>query len=139
MIQIDTIQRLDDEIVEALSDYALEELAKAGDFANTLLHRSSKIWRFALDDKPFAIVGVVRPSMMGTARLWFLLYRKVTLAHLRHIREGMRVVLSEFPRVETAIEQDYEKGKRFARFCGFRPVEREEELFGSTYRVYEAT
>lgn len=137
MIQIDELRSLDSEI-DQLSEYALLELARAGDVANAVLHASSKIWKFSWNDKPFAIVGVVRPSMMGTARLWFLLYRDVKLAHLRHVREGMRIVLGEFARVETAIENGYDKGRRFAKWCGFRPMEREEEILGNAYRVYEA-
>lgn len=137
MIQIETLTSIDGEIDE-LSEYALLELARAGDTANVVLHASSKIWKFSWDDKPFAIVGVVRPSMMGAARLWFLLYRDIKLSHLRHVKEGMRVVLGEFSRVETAIENGYDKGKRFAKWCGFRPVAREEEILGNSYQVYEA-
>lgn len=137
MIQNEEITSLDEEI-DHLSEYALLELARAGDAANTVLHSSSKIWKMSWNGKPFCIVGVVRPSMMGTARLWFLLYRDVKLTHLRHVREGMKLVLQEFPRVETAIEDAYDKGKRFAKWCGFRPLPRDEQILGNNYRVYEA-
>lgn len=120
-------------------EYSANEFAKAKPMLKEIEKASEGIWLLSNDANPLMVVGVIRQSFLSRPRLWFLLCRDFTCANVNYNLRGLKAMLQEldkrYPVTETLVEDGWERGFRFARFCGFVPFEQQVTVFGTTYRV----
>jgi hypothetical protein len=138
MIRIEEIRHLPEELVQQLSEYAKGEWEIAAGFAQVVFEKSEHVWYATADDRPLLVCGVIRQSLMGACRFWFLLFREVKKVEFKRVKMALPTVFKRCARVETWIEDSYEPGRRFARFFDFEPSETHITAFGREYTVYEA-
>src|SRR5688500_16287938 len=100
MIRSEPITKFPEEVIPHLSCYAKLELALAGELADVVLARSEQA-RLISGDKPICVCGVMRATLLGSPRFWFLLCDNLSLKDLRGLRRQVRELFEYYPRVET--------------------------------------
>lgn len=120
-------------------DYAWKELRAAPEAIETVARASEGIWVVTLEE-PVLVIGVIKNSLLSRPRLWFLLCRAFTETkvnyHLRALKLCLKTLDQHYPELETFVEEGWETGEKFARFCGFQPTMLRAEMYGKTFKVW---
>lgn len=121
-------------------EYAAEELEMSKGQIKAVERASDGVWVVS-DTAPLVVAGVIRQSLVGTPRLWFLLCEGFINGslkdNLRTLRTTLDMLMQRYPKVETYVEQDWQMGEHFARFAMFRKTERLAEVYGRPFCVWE--
>lgn len=124
----------------AYGDYAWKELQLSAKQIRAVERASDGIWVVS-DDQPLVVAGVIKQSLLGTPRLWFLLCQHFIDSrvnfHLKALRMTVDLLAMRYPRMETYVEKDWRTGERFAKFCGFRNTERLTKVYDRDFYVWE--
>lgn len=133
--EIDFIPKLDYAV------YSLEELKQAEGHLRPIEEKSRHIWVVLKENEPLVVAGVTRRTLLVAPRLWFLICRCVADGNmfwaLRGLRQATEKLSQRYPKCEILVEEGWQRGLRFARFCGFHETPRSEEILGHRYVVME--
>lgn len=138
MIQINQLTFVPD---LAYGEYAWKELQMSAKQIKAVERASDGIWVVSDEGNPLLVAGVIKQSLLGTPRLWFLLCQpfidsKVNF-HLRSLRLVVDLLAQRYRRMETYVEKDWRTGERFAKFVGFRNTERLTQVYDRDFNVWE--
>jgi hypothetical protein len=139
MLRIEDLNEFTPGIEQLLFPYSAEEFLREGALASRVLEESEAAKVIYAGDTLLCYAGIVRPSFLDTPILWLMLGKNVTRWSARTFRQLTAYLQSLFPRVHTIIETRYEAGKKFAAFCGFRPMGIFVEIDGNRFEYYEVT
>lgn len=121
-------------------DYAWKELQMSAGAIETVTMASEGIW-VVTDEVPLMVCGVIRSSLLSRPRFWFLLCKAFTESrvnyHLKSLRHCVDALEKYYPVLETCVEQGWETGERFAKFCRFKKTDRTVEIYGKKFSVWE--
>lgn len=123
------------------STYSWTELALAKAKLAEIERSAEGIWVVSEDETPLVVVGVSRQGLLQPPRLWFLLCENFLgpciFMHLRGLRRALSYLDSLYPRIVTYVEKDWERGMKFAKFCGFKSKDETLVLYGRTLTLME--
>lgn len=141
MIKSDPIATIPLDLLDQMSSYAKAEIEAGAEvkYLDILEKESNAIHLVTRNERPVALVGVIRPTLLGSAHLWFLLMDNIRIGTYGALKTLVPQLFDLFPRVETGIEVGYVEGDRFARHFGFIPFGKTYEVLGRTYQQYEAS
>lgn len=121
--------------------YSWTELALVKDKLKDVEKAAQGIWIVSEEDVPLMVVGVTKSSLLHPPRLWFLLCENFlgpcVVMYLRGLRNALTYLDSLFPKIVTYVEKDWEKGQKFAKFCGFKPTGTELRMYGRNLMLME--
>lgn len=138
MIRNERLTKMPPEIIEKLAPYSASEFSQAKSWIEKIMDTSSDIQAWYVDDEPQLVVGIIQTSMLGTPYLWFLLCKDFKVKHLRKARKWVTKAVRKYYGLQTQIEDEFEVGRKFAEFFGFKKTSITNKVFDRTYHVYEA-
>jgi len=138
MIQVREIARIPE---LDYADYSRSELTMLEGALEQITLASDAIWAISDENDTLLIAGVINQTLLTYPRIWFLLSRSLVETkinyHLRLLAKLANELDARFEHVETLVQADWQRGLRFARFCGFRPTQLTLEINKIHYRVLE--
>lgn len=122
---------------QLLYPYAAEEFLRAGALQQQILAQSEAARVIYLDDKLLCYAGIVRPLMTEPPLLWLLLAKGFTRWSSRTVRQLSSMLATIHPGTRTVIDCSHTAGHRFAKFCGFKPLDQFVEIADRRFQYYE--
>lgn len=124
-----------------LLPYSEKEFGEVPDGAREALFRASDgVWTLHNDDDVVLALGVVKTALIGPSELWVLVTKHFTenlRYNLQQVRQLMPLLRERYPHALVRIEADFEAGKKFASFFGFRNTGRFSIVANRIYVWYE--
>lgn len=137
MMRIEHLETFEPGVEQLLFPHSAEEYLKAGETQNQLLRQSEIARAIYSKDQLLCYVGVMRASLIGTPFLWVLLGKNLTGWSARTFCKLLRQVRGMFPGLQTVVEVSYLPGHRFAKACGFSPLDQFVEVDNRLFQYYE--
>jgi hypothetical protein len=91
------------------------------------------MWAFYDEAMPLAFAQVDRKGLLGSAEFRFLMCEGWTFKHTRVCREYTKMLCIRSGGLITAINCDFQRGRRFAEYCGFKRT----SLSALDFDIYE--
>lgn len=137
MIRVEELNEFEPGTEQLLFPYAAEEFLRARPLLSKILEESEAARVIYSDDKLLCYAGIVRPSLLSTPILWLLLGKNITRWSARTLKALTQMLTNLFGKVHTVVEDAYGAGRKFAEFCGFRPLGIFVEILGRRFEYYE--
>lgn len=139
MIRVEPLAFLSPDTELLLHPYSAQEYVLAEKMMEEIFEASDHKWAVFASDNLLCYAGLLRPVFSSPPFLWVLLGKNLTALRSRAVREATKLLRKNFPTALIAVETSFQRGHRFAQFCGLVPTGRVFSVAGREFEYYEVS
>ena len=137
MIRVEKLVAFTPGLEQLLFPHSAEAYLKAGEIQHKFLEQSVDARAIYYQDQLLCYAGVFRHNFTSTPLLWVLLGKNLTGWSARTFRKLLQELKQHFPGVCTVVQVTYPTAQRFAKVCGFVPLDKYVTIDEETFQFYE--
>ncbi len=119
MIEIEELDKVDEDFVDYLTPISARAYAKFGLEALAFINDSYKRWSISVDGDTVAIAGLHKKSFIGRPELWLLIFTSFKVpSGVKAIKLAAEKLKHFHPDAFMRVDSSYITGIRFAEYLG---------------------